>query len=382
MPRSLDMLQTLRPVKVPDPTARHRTLADARLGQQTEQMNALKIQGAESELATEQAAQQKALQVNDVLARHQGDIESALPEIMQIDPVFGNAMAKSGADLKNVESQIQTRESEERRQSAKTAWDVIQDKRKADAEAAKPITLPPGTGAMRPGEEQPFYTQPFAPRAEPVPIPGRDIPLPAEVEAQRTRMGAANRVPRVDPAISVSTVDEQGRPITKVLPRSEALGQEFPQAPTAEQRNRETALDKIGPILDGISDLSEKINTGKGLMAKASGAVERAKAQANYNDDIAEYQSLIAGFTPMIARAVGHTGVLTQQDVDSVRELFPKPGDSKTLRDRKVAQIHRLLGAGRNAQSGSGKEQFSPSTGQYRHSLDGGKTWHSGRLPR
>ncbi len=103
------------------------------------------------------------------------------------------------------------------------------------------------------------------------------------------------------------------------------------------------AFSKAAPVLRGVSELSEKINTLQGLVAKASGEVEKAKAKANLNDDVAEYQSLVAGFTPMIARAVGHTGVLTQQDVDSVRELFPKPGDSKTLRDRKVARLTSIM---------------------------------------
>lgn len=98
------------------------------------------------------------------------------------------------------------------------------------------------------------------------------------------------------------------------------------------------------PILNAVSELSEKINTQSGLLAKMSGGVEKAKAQANYNDDVAEYEALISGFTPLVARALGHTGVLTQQDVDSVKALFPKPGDSKTLRDRKIARIRSIIG--------------------------------------
>jgi hypothetical protein len=105
-----------------------------------------------------------------------------------------------------------------------------------------------------------------------------------------------------------------------------------------------TSFKKIEPIISSISDLSERINTGQGIIAKAGGAIEKAKAQANLNDDVAEYQSLISGFTPLIARSVGHVGVLTQQDVDSVKALFPAPGDSKTLRDRKMAGIKRILG--------------------------------------
>jgi hypothetical protein len=49
------------------------------------------------------------------------------------------------------------------------------------------------------------------------------------------------------------------------------------------------------------------------------------------------------GFTPLVARALGHTGVLTEQDVQSVRALFPRPEDSKSLRDRKVSRLKGLM---------------------------------------
>lgn len=110
------------------------------------------------------------------------------------------------------------------------------------------------------------------------------------------------------------------------------------------------------PILSAVSELSEKINTQAGLIATMRGTVEKAKAQVNYNDDVAEYEALISGFTPLVARALGHTGVLTQQDVDSVKALFPRPKDSKSLRDRKVARIKNIIGtleAGSNPKGGT-----------------------------
>jgi hypothetical protein len=117
----------------------------------------------------------------------------------------------------------------------------------------------------------------------------------------------------------------------------------LPLPATSEQRNVLAAGRRAQPVLQGISELADRINTGSGLMAKAVGEVEKLKAQANYNDDVAEYTSLIKMFTPSIARAVGHVGVLTEPDVQSVRQMFPQPGDSKTLKDRKIARIASLL---------------------------------------
>lgn len=119
---------------------------------------------------------------------------------------------------------------------------------------------------------------------------------------------------------------------------------QFGPAPSAMERMDSRKFEKAGPVLAAMTELSEKINTQQGVIAKISGGVERAKATANLNDDVAEYQALISGFTPLVARALGHTGVLTQQDVDSVKALFPSPGDSKSLRDRKVSRLLNIVG--------------------------------------
>jgi hypothetical protein len=144
--------------------------------------------------------------------------------------------------------------------------------------------------------------------------------------------------------IQIQTVDPSGNAVTRVMPRGQASGQDFQAQPTAEQRNRQAASGRAAPVLQAISELSERINTGQGAMAKIAGGVERQKAQVNLNDDISEYDGVVSGFTPLLARAVGHTGVLTEQDVQSVRKMLPQPGDSKSVRDRKIARIQSLMG--------------------------------------
>jgi hypothetical protein len=132
---------------------------------------------------------------------------------------------------------------------------------------------------------------------------------------------------------------------------------------SATERMDARKFSKAEPVMKAVSELSEKINTGQGAIAKITGGVARAAAQVNLNDDVAEYQSLVAGFTPLVARALGHTGVLTQQDVDSTREVFPKPGDSKSLRDRKIKRIMSLLGEIEDATSGQSHETPSAAGG-------------------
>lgn len=147
-------------------------------------------------------------------------------------------------------------------------------------------------------------------------------------------------------------LNDAGEPITANFdPRTgrytDAAGQVIRNprpVPGAMETQDARKFAQAGPILDSVEQLSERINTAQGLIARMRGGAEKVAAQANYNDDVAEYQALVMGFTPLVARALGHTGVLTQQDVDSVKALFPTPGDSKTLRDRKIARIRSIVG--------------------------------------
>lgn len=114
--------------------------------------------------------------------------------------------------------------------------------------------------------------------------------------------------------------------------------------PSAMEQMDSRKFQKASPVLKGIGELSERINTLQGVYAKAVGEKKKLEAKVNLDDDVAEYESIVSMFTPMVARALGHTGVLTEQDVQSVKEGFPKPGDSKTLRDRKMKRLLGIIG--------------------------------------
>ena len=107
-------------------------------------------------------------------------------------------------------------------------------------------------------------------------------------------------------------------------------------------------------VLDEIESLSQQINTasvpatGKGRFltgpaATIEGMKRSALSDYNLDQPVAEYNALTESFTPMLARAVGHVGVLTQQDVDSVRAMLPQPGESKELAASKLARARRLI---------------------------------------
>ena len=175
---------------------------------------------------------------------------------------------------------------------------------------------------------------------------GADPARRTEIESARKKyMQADDRplAPRDPVTVTIQTQDDQGRPVTRVVPRSEAIGKDFPMAPGALERMAKNRFATAEPVIASIEELSERINTQRGVIATIVGTAEKALAQANLDDDVTEYQALVSGFTPLVARALGHTGVLTEQDVQSVRALFPAPRDSKTVRDRKVARIRKIL---------------------------------------
>jgi len=146
--------------------------------------------------------------------------------------------------------------------------------------------------------------------------------------------------------------------------------------PTDTQAATTTSASKVLTVFSKLSDLSEKINTGKGLIAKAQGAASIAAAQANYNDDVAEYEALIDTYTPIMARANGHTGVLTEQDVQSTKAIFPRPGDSKTLRDRKIKTMESLMGAGGQTPATPPRDEWPEGASVAVRSPKSGKTYY------
>ena len=117
------------------------------------------------------------------------------------------------------------------------------------------------------------------------------------------------------------------------------------QPETAFMRNMDAGKGRATPLLESVVELADRINVNQGLYAKMAGGAAKVAAKANYDDDVAEYQAMVTAFTPLWARALGHVGILTQVDVDSAREALPKPGDSKTLMQRKIARIEKILGA-------------------------------------
>lgn len=243
----------------------------------------------------------------------------------------------------------------------------------------RPINVPAGGVVLDPRTRQPIFTNPTKANTpdlgsfeDYVARKYGQNPTPEQIEdARKKYLQADDRAFRPPTPIVVMTgagpqlVDRtsgQAREITG--PDGKPVG----LAPTTDERNRNTAVNRAQPVLASIAELSERINTQQGVIAKISGTAEKAKAQANLSDDVSEYDALVSGFTPMLARMVGHTGVLTEQDVQSVRKMLPQPTDSKSVRDRKIARINKILGGQGESASPDGPADliWDPATGTFK----------------
>lgn len=171
----------------------------------------------------------------------------------------------------------------------------------------------------------------------------------AEVSRLRKEMmlnAAATRPPQQAPTPTyreVNTVDEAGNPVLNFMTPEEVRAQGGIKG-QPKTTAKATGPATVDAIMGEIETLSGKINTSAGgPMSNVKGALRRGAAAGNMDNDVSEYLALVEGFIPMVARAVGHSGVLTQQDVDSVRALFPRPGDNAQLSKNKMDRVKRIM---------------------------------------
>jgi hypothetical protein len=124
-------------------------------------------------------------------------------------------------------------------------------------------------------------------------------------------------------------------------------------------QNRTSALQAMGKPTDSNGDtiwaLTNRVFTKSapsggvaGVRAKASGIGDMVRGWSGYDPEAQIYSSQIRGFIPLFARAVGHTGVLTELDVQRTEALFPQFGNSKEIANRKMTRLNAIM-AGKEA---------------------------------
>jgi hypothetical protein len=202
----------------------------------------------------------------------------------------------------------------------------------------------------KPKEPEPFTLSPgqtrFGPDGQPVanvPEPEK-VPEPFTLSPGQTRYGPDGKVLAAAPRPPEKPEDPLAKRERELRVQKLEFDLQKAMDPAVEPDEKVAAMV---PVFEEIKRLSDKIFTSDGVAANFVGAGRTAMASANWDEDVKLYNSLIQGMTPMVARAVGHTGVLTQQDVDSVKKLFGHIGmlgtDSKGVASSKLDAFARLM---------------------------------------
>ena len=410
MPQALSAIQGLRPVQVPDPTRRFRMLAEARqgmqqeaIGAQTQQMNALKIKDAETEQAQLAAVQQALIETG-------GDVEAALPKIIQAAPTLAPTYQKYVEDQKtsriNRDLQRRNAASENVEMTEGTPGQQVgqlgmQTPTIPSEWPVPTMAAPIATGFEQPHPEETIPGSPdlgipsktvrpltfgqlnirrqqqereklqneitlrreqqkaeaeFAPK--PKPVPGRDIPLPADVAAQRTAIANASRAPQASEPLEAVLVN--GKPV--LVPRSQAAGMtpapsSQSKPPTEGERTAMRFYERMKGATEDLSRVEESIaNKGLGGQAVLKFAPNVLQPEENQL-----YQQAQRAFTEARLRKDSGAAIPEYEFENDRRMYFAQPGDTKAVIEQKRKSRETAMSALRRSAARAYEETYGES---------------------
>jgi hypothetical protein len=109
-----------------------------------------------------------------------------------------------------------------------------------------------------------------------------------------------------------------------------------------EEGSKEAAVNAYGHLMN----VFDSIGGGTfdfGPFARSVGGMRRAAASAGLAPDVKTYLEGVEGFAPLLARAAGHRGRLTDRDLTRTEALFPMPGDTTAEVGKKRALIEAIM---------------------------------------
>jgi len=112
--------------------------------------------------------------------------------------------------------------------------------------------------------------------------------------------------------------------------------------PTTDARNRASAVKAAAPIFDKMDELVGRINTHSGIYATAAGTAAKLAAKANFDNDVAEYNSVLHTYAPVILRAHGLMRPQNEQIKDFINNAAVQPTDNMDLARRKMANLRQI----------------------------------------
>lgn len=227
------------------------------------------------------------------------------------------------------------------------------------------------------------YQVPFTSAVARLPGPARDALL-AQVKAINPNFQASN----FDTYKGTERAFTSGKEATSANALNTMMGHlgTLEEATAALNNGDIQLLNKIGNAI-GVQTGKDPVVAFKTIVNRVG--PEIAKAYIGGGGGQEERKKIEEDFSPnaspqQIRTAIRVSAQLAESKVKALQDQYNRGtygrGKQKLLTDEAESIRQRLSGGG--SDGGQRREQHSPSTGQYRYSLDGGKTWNPGRLPK
>jgi hypothetical protein len=171
----------------------------------------------------------------------------------------------------------------------------------------------------------------------------------------------ANRKPRMESTVVVQTVDTEGRPISKIVPKR--AGSEFAAPPTADARKRMEDRGKAEEFINSVQQIGNRVITEKLAIIQKAKSTGRSVDAALANDpDYRTYQDARGALATKIGRMVDPGGRLSDFDVKGVwLPMVPDAfKDTKASAEMKWKLLRRS--AGLEVEDAAGEQGGAPQT--------------------
>jgi len=220
----------------------------------------------------------------------------------------------------------------------------------AEAAAAKSARPTPGVDVPLPAEVEAQKKRLQPVKTLPAPVAGRDIPLPADVEAQKKRL-------EHEPLVQVA--DDNGNPIW--VRQSAAVGKAAAKAPKPPTGAEKTALGFYNRAKEAVETLTAPIAGGPSLEERVGGSlISQARLKMPnivQSDEQQAYNQAQRAFTEARLRKESGAAIPESEFVNDRKTYFAQPGDSPaTIKQKRIARQTLLDGLA--YQAGKAYDEF------------------------
>ena len=369
-----------------------------------------------------EAQRAKAAQIQQLAKESGGDLEKFGQAVMTIDPQLGNTIltesqrqkdAKAARDRSVVTqgredaAYARTQAEQTRADAERTASDRAFATFYADyltekglpknalsevqarvefkklGQAPKLHNVPAGNVVLDENDPtSPLYTAPAATPPPRVPVPGTDIPLPADVEAQRLRITQQGRAPADERLVQIA--GPQGTPIW--VRESEAVGKPAAQAARAVTGQERQALAFYNRAQQAVDLLTTPGADGNSLEIKMAkqGTLRQVQGQRAPNllqtSEQQAYRQAQRAFTEARLRKESGAAIPNAEYENDAKTYFVQPGDDPATVEQKRAARQTVLeglrfGAGRAYDEYYGEPAPKPADSNFSVTAPDGKTY-------